>query len=174
MTYTVLSGVLNSTPTNNWCYIVSLFVSCAFPLTPYSSLFPYLSPHLSFPLRIDPFCFHAGRRKRRLTLCWFHVIVHFFWLVNVCFCRVLGLVFFPHQDEIGLPGETSLKWPIVCWVERKTATQSLNQPVVVRCAQSQSVSQPVVVRCAQSQSVNQPVVVRCAQSQSVSQSTCCC
>ena len=126
MTYTVSSGVLNSTPTNNWCYIVSLFVSCAFPLTPYSSLFPYLSPHLSFPLRIDPFCFHAGRRKRRLNLCWFHVIVHFFWTVNVCFCRVLGLVFF-HTKARDWLGETSPKWPSWCRVGRRTTTQSISQ-----------------------------------------------
>jgi len=162
MTYTVSSGMLNSTPTNNWCYIVSLFVSCAFPLTPYSSLFPYLSPHLSFPLRIDPFRFHAGRRKRRLNLCWFHVIVHFFWTVNVCFCRVLGLVFFPHQGKrLGCLGKRL--WNDQLRVEWNVKPQ-LNQSIDLLLLGVPSLSQ----------SVNQPVVVRCAQSQSVSQSTCCC
>jgi len=51
----------------------------------------YLLPYLFFPWRTDPLRFQAGCRKRRLNLawvylCWFCVVVRFFWLVNACFC----------------------------------------------------------------------------------------
>ena len=57
-------------------------------------------------------------------LCLFCVVVHFFWLVNVCFCFV-RFSFFISSQEIGL--WTSLKWPILCRVQCKTLTQSINQ-----------------------------------------------
>jgi len=50
-------------------YIVCLCTSYASPHIFFSSLFlTYLLPYLSFPLRIDPRCFQAGCRKRRLHL----------------------------------------------------------------------------------------------------------
>jgi len=95
------------------------------PLILFSSFFPYLS----FTLRIDPLCFQAGCLKRQLNLalvflCLFCVVVHFFWLVNTCFCCV-GLVFFNTRPRDWL-GETSPKWPILCRVERQTTTQSIS------------------------------------------------
>ena len=49
-------------------YTVCLFVSYASPLVLFSSLSSYLSPPLSFPLRIDLLHFRAGFCKRRLNL----------------------------------------------------------------------------------------------------------
>jgi len=66
----------------------------------------YLLPNLSFSLRIDLVRFQAGCYKRRLNqafvfLCLFCVVVRLLWLVNACFCRVLGLVFSIPSQEIG-------------------------------------------------------------------------
>jgi len=74
-------------------YYLVVFIVC-FPTYRFSSLFPYLSPPLLiFPLRIDPLHVQTGCRKRRLNLalvflCLFCVVMHFFWLVNACFCCV--------------------------------------------------------------------------------------
>ena len=47
---------------------VCLFISYAFPLILFSSLFPYPLSYFSFPLRIDPLRFWAGCLKRWLNL----------------------------------------------------------------------------------------------------------
>jgi len=48
---------------------VCLFISYAFPLVLFSSLFPYLSPPLLiFSFENRPLCFQAGCRKRQLNL----------------------------------------------------------------------------------------------------------
>ena len=107
----------------HYIHIVCLFISYASPLVLFPSLFlTYLLPYLSFPLRItyhirlletvqpqlriDPLCFQARCRDRWLNLalvflCLFCVVVHFFWLVNVCFCCVRFSFTIPSQ-EIGL------------------------------------------------------------------------
>ena len=54
-------------------YIVCLFISYAFPLLLFSSLFPYLS--LSVPLRIDPLHFQVGCHKKRLNLALVFVFI---------------------------------------------------------------------------------------------------
>ena len=95
----------------------------------FPSRFPYLSPpYLSFPSRIDPLCFQAGCRKRRLNLalvflCLFCSVIRFFWLVNVCF-GCIRFSFF-HTKPRDWLGETSLKLPILCRVGRETTTQSI-------------------------------------------------
>jgi len=68
-------------------YIVCLFISYASPLILFSSLFPdSFPPLLIFSFENRPAPFRAGCRKRRLNLAlvFFCVVVHFFWLVNVC------------------------------------------------------------------------------------------
>jgi len=58
-------------------------------------------------------------------LCLFCVVVHLFWLVNVCFCCVRFSFSLPSQ-EIGLgTWGTSLKWSILCQVGHKALTQSI-------------------------------------------------
>jgi len=94
--------------------MLALYILFAFALILFSSLFPYLSPPLlifSFENRPTPFC---------VFLC---VVVHFFWLVNACFC-CFRFSFF-HTKPRDWLGETSLKSPILCWVRRKTTTQSI-------------------------------------------------
>jgi len=118
-------------------YAVCLFILYDSPLILFYSLFPYLSPLLltSFPLRIDPLCFQAGCRKRRLSLAlvfvWlFCVVVHFFWLVNACFCCVRFSFF--HTEARDWLGETPPKWPTLCRLGRKTITQSIGQVSLLR------------------------------------------
>ena len=91
-------------------------------------------PHLSFFLhfsmliffRIDPLRFQAVCCKRRLNcLLFFCVAVHFFRLVNACFCCV-RFSFFPYQAR-RLAWETSPKSPILCRAGRKTTTQPVSQ-----------------------------------------------
>jgi len=55
-------------------------------------------------------------------LCLFCVVVHFFWLLNMCFVVRFS---FPYQ-AMRLACETSLKWPTLCWVGLKTTTQSIS------------------------------------------------
>ena len=89
----------------------------------------FLSPPLLiFPMRIDPLRFQAGCCKRQLNLalvflCLFCVVVHFFWLVIVCFWCVRFSFF--HTKPGDWLGEASPKWPILCWMRRKTTTQSV-------------------------------------------------
>ena len=64
----------------------------------------YLDPYLSFPLRIDALCFQARCRKRRLYMVLVfcvYFIVHFFWLVNACFCCVSFSFFSIPSQQIG-------------------------------------------------------------------------
>jgi len=90
------------------CWLVFLILAlymCAFLLF-YRSfppiLFTPLFPCLSFPLRVDPLRFQAGCRKRRLyEALVFCVVVHFFWLVSVCFSCVRFSFVFKHSHEIG-------------------------------------------------------------------------
>ena len=87
-------------------YIVCLFISYASPLILFYLYFflTYILPYLSFSLRIDPLCFQAECRKRRLNLavvfvmCLFCVVVHFFSLVNACCCCV-RFGFLPYQAK---------------------------------------------------------------------------
>jgi len=50
-------------------------------------------------------------------LCLFCVVVHFFWLLNACFCCVRVI--------FSIPGQTSPKWPVLCRVRRKTIIKSI-------------------------------------------------
>jgi len=74
-----------------------------------------------------PSLFPARCRTRRLNLalvflCLFCVVVHFFWLMNACFCCVRFSFFIP--SKMGL--RTSPKWPVLCRVGRKNHN-SVNQ-----------------------------------------------
>ena len=74
-----------------------VYIVCL-PTCPY--FLTYLLPYLSF-LRMDPFRFQAGYRKRRLNLalaflCLFRVVVQ--RLMNACFCCV-RFCFFPFQAK---------------------------------------------------------------------------
>ena len=84
-----------------------LFACLCSPTYPFFSLLflTYLLPYLSFPLKIDPLRFRAGCHKRRLNLalvflCLFCVVVHFFWLVNACFCCVRFSFFHAKPREL--------------------------------------------------------------------------
>jgi len=81
---------------NKYCVLV--YIVCL-PTCPY--FLTYLLRYLSFSLRIDPFRFQAGYRKRRLNLalaflCLFRVVVQ--RLMNACFCCV-RFCFFPYQAK---------------------------------------------------------------------------
>jgi len=92
--------------------------------------------HFSPPLLIFSFgnrpALFPGRMSCKATksgfsfFCLFCVVVHFFWLVNECFCCVWFI--FVHTKPRDWLGETSPKWPILCRVRCKTTTQSVNQP----------------------------------------------
>ena len=78
--------------------------------------------------RIGPLHFQARCRRRRLNLalvflCLFVLYVSSDWWMRAFV--MLGLVF-PHQAK-RLAWGTSPKWPILCWVGRKTLTQSILQ-----------------------------------------------
>ena len=77
--------------------VLYLLFVCLYRMLSHLSFFhfflTYLLPYLLFPLRIGVLRFQAGCRKRRqilalVFLCLFCVLVHIFWLVNVCFCCV--------------------------------------------------------------------------------------
>ena len=93
----------------------------------FSSPFPYLSPPLFiFSRRIDSLRFKAGCCKRQLNLALvFCVVVHFFWLVNACFCCV-AFSFYRTRPTDWL-GEMCPKWLILCRVWRRATTRSINQ-----------------------------------------------
>ena len=61
----------------------------------------------------------------RLFVCFFLVKLTLFCSCDVCFCCV-RFCFFSTMPRYW-PGRTSPKWPISCWVGRKTLTQSINQ-----------------------------------------------
>ena len=52
------------------------------------------------------------------------VVVHFFWLMNACFCFVRFSFF--HTKPRDWLGERSPKWPILSLAGRKTTTQSIS------------------------------------------------
>jgi len=91
-------------------YICILF-ACLYRMFSHLSMFlhfflTYFLPYLSYALRVDPLHFQAGCRKKVTKpgfslLCLFCVVVHFFWLVNACFCCVTFGFSMPSQ-EIGL------------------------------------------------------------------------
>ena len=66
-------------------------------------------------------------------LCLLCVVVHFFRLVNACFCCVRFILFFFHTNPRDWLREMFPKWPILCRVGRKTTTQSINQSVLSHC-----------------------------------------
>jgi len=122
-----------------------IMFACLYSMIPhlYSKLFPtYLLPYLSFLLRIDPLRFQAGCRKRRLPvnqvlvfLCLFCVVIHFFWLVNVCFCCVWfgffhtkpkGLVLSTPSQKIGLGKRLQNDLFCVEWGIKPQLSQSVN------------------------------------------------
>jgi len=112
-----------------YIYIVCLFISYASHLS-FSSLFHYLSPPLLiFSFENRPALFRY--RKRQLNLasvfCLFCVVVHFFWLVNACFCCVRFSFF--HTKPSDWLVETSPKWPTLCRVRHKTTTQSIYRSI---------------------------------------------
>jgi len=69
----------------------------------------------------------GGPGKRAIKRLWCGVVcvlVHFFWLVNVCFCCVRLCFFDIISQEIGLGNVTN--WPILCRMGHKSLTQSIN------------------------------------------------
>ena len=97
-----------------------------------SSSLSYLSPPLfifTFENRPAPFPGQMSYKALNLALVC-SVVVHFFQLVNACFCCVRFSSFSLPGQEIG---ETCPKWAILCRVGRKTTTQSINQlPIDIR------------------------------------------
>ena len=131
------SGIMRPYSIFNFGAIYILF-ACLYRTLPHLSFslhffLTYLLPYLSFPLKIDLLCFQAGCCKRRLNhalvfMCLFCVAVHFFWLLNACFC--CGRFSFFHAKPRDWLGVTSPKWPILCRVGRKI---QLNQSVSYNC-----------------------------------------
>jgi len=86
-------------------YIYILF-ACLYRMLPHLSFFlhffpTYLLAYWSFRLRIDSLRFQAGCFKKATKPGFsfsflFRVVVHFFWLVNACFCCV-RFSLFPYQ-----------------------------------------------------------------------------
>ena len=103
------------------CMYLLVYIIC-FPTYPFSSLFPYLLPYLSFPLRIDPLRFLARCHKRRLN--W--TSVHFFWLVNACFCYVRFSFFSIPSQAIGLGKRLQNSLFCVKWDVKPQLTLSLS------------------------------------------------
>jgi len=117
--------VLDSLFDFNAIYIVCLFISYAFPLILFSSLFPYLS----FPLRIDPLCFQARCCKRRLNLGFVFVsfvsYVYFDWWSML----LLYSVFSTPSQQIGLVQHLWNELFCVKW----NVKQQLNQSITPWC-----------------------------------------
>ena len=97
------SGALDSICDFRALYIVSLYISYAFPLILFFFTFLYLSPFLlifSFKNRPAPFSDQMSYKATKpgfSFLSLFCAVVHFFWLVSACFCCVrlrLGLDLF--------------------------------------------------------------------------------
>ena len=104
-------------------FILALYIlfACLYRIF-LSSLFPYLKN----PLRIDLLRFQAGCHERRLNpslVFMFILCCSTFLSIGESVLLLLGLVF-PYQTK-RLVGETSPKWPILCRVGHKTATQSI-------------------------------------------------
>jgi len=99
--------------------IICLFLSYASPLILFFFTFSLLISFLTYLFLWEQTCSFPGWMSWKATepgfsLCLFCVVVHFFWLVNACFCSVLGLVSFSIPSQRDRLGETSLKWPILC------------------------------------------------------------
>jgi len=107
--------------------IVCLFISYAYPLVRISSLISSLTYLF---LRMDPFRFQAGYRKRRLNLalaflCLFRVVVQ--RLMNACFCCV-RFCFFPYQAKRLAWGNVSRNDLFrIEWYVKPQLNQSINQ-----------------------------------------------
>ena len=85
-------------------------------------LFVYIVCFPSYPFFSSHFQARCCKRQPYLAfLCTFCVVVHFFWLVNACFCCVRFSFFIPSQEI--LLHCLSPKWPVLCWVGPKTTTQ---------------------------------------------------
>ena len=97
-------------------YCLLVYIICFPTYLFFSTFLAYFLPYLSFPLRIDPLRFQVGCRKRRLNLalvlCLFCVAVHFFWLVNACFCCVRFNFLSIWSQETGL--EKRLRNDLFC------------------------------------------------------------
>ena len=108
-----------------------MLFACLYHMLPHLSFLHFfltcLLPYLSFPLRIGPLRFEAGFCERRLNLALFFVFILccsiFFPLMNACFCCVRFSFF--HTKPRDWLWEMSPKWPILCRVGCKTATQSI-------------------------------------------------
>ena len=88
----------------------------------------------SAQIRIGPLRFQAGYRKNPLNLAWdflclFYVVVHFFWLVNACFCCVRFSFSIPSQ-EIGLGLVEHLRNDLLC-VKLGVKPWSINQSITL-------------------------------------------
>ena len=110
-------------------------MSCAFPLI-FFLLFSLLISSLTYLFLREQtrFRFQAGCRKRRLNLALvflslFCVVIHFFLLVNVCFCCV-RFSFFPYQAKRLACGNVS---EMTYFVLRRTKPQlkSIQQSVLL-------------------------------------------
>jgi len=106
-----------------WRYVYCLLVYIVcFPT--YLSFFTFSLLKKSFENRPAPF--QAGCHERRLNpslVFMFILCCSTFLSIGESVLLLLGLVF-PYQTK-RLVGETSPKWPILCRVGRKTATQSI-------------------------------------------------
>ena len=65
-----------------------------------------------------------GQRAVKQVCVCVCVVVHFFWLMNACFCFVRFSFF--HTKPRDWLGERSPKWPILSLAGRKTTTQSIS------------------------------------------------
>ena len=83
-----------------------------------------------FLFRINPLCFQAGCRKRRLNLV---LVFVFIWGWVLCFDwwmhAFVVLSFFIPSQEIGF-GKSLRNGLVWCWVGCKTTTQSINQSIL--------------------------------------------
>ena len=97
-----------------------------------------------FPGRI------SGATKHGFNfLCLFCVVVHFFWLENVCICCV-RFSFIPHQAK-RLAWGTSPKWLTLCRVGRITTTQSIVYMLSVKSSPGSSTNRLAMISaCASS------------------------
>ena len=98
--------------------------------------------------RIGPLRFQAGCCRRRLNLalaflCLFYVVLHFFWLVNVCFCCV--------RFSFSIPSK-GLAWgcflnDLFCveWGIKPQLSQSVKQVCVFGCMHTCVLCHPHIV-----------------------------
>jgi len=90
-------------------YIVRVFILCASPLILFLHFFlAYLLPYLSFSLRIDLHCFHAGCDKGRLNLSLVFVII-------LCCSAFSALTLLVGRQE-GRPACKKLSGGVLVWL----------------------------------------------------------